>query len=170
MYFMRAFWMTAAMRRGRMRRYAAAAVCGVLLLLLLHHMHEKTEPDKYLWPVSGGTVTDAFGAGRGHGGIDLAAPTGTEIYAAADGTVGFAGWGTGYGNYIILLHEDGRQTVYGHCAELLVQQGMSVQCGEQIALVGATGDATGPHLHFEVRENGERVDPAPYIALPLCKE
>ena len=110
-------------------------------------------------PVDDARITDYFGGLRHHGGLDLGAPEGTKITAAADGTVLFAGSAPDYGNYIILQHENGLQTLYGHCAELFCVQGDPVSCGACIALVGATGDATGPHLHFEVRIDGERRDP-----------
>lgn len=99
-----------------------------------------------------------------HYGIDVGMPTGTEICAAKDGTVTSAVKGTaGYGYYIILDHGDGVETLYAHCSELVVEEGAKVAKGDVIAKVGSTGNSTGPHCHFEVRINGEQVDPAPYL-------
>lgn len=148
------------------RKSARAAAGIICLTALLWRLRAVPAEKSYICPLPNGTLTDAFGAGRGHGGIDLAAPAGTEIYAAADGIVETAGWEKGYGNYIILRHADGFRTLYGHCAELLVTQETAVHCGECIALVGATGDATGPHLHFEVRAQDTRLDPMEYVDIP----
>ena len=99
------------------------------------------------------------GASTFHKGIDLAAPKGTPIYASADGTIHFSGTATGYGLYIRIKHDGGVETRYGHCSQLLVKKGEKVKKGQIIALVGSTGVSTGAHLHFEVRINGEAVDP-----------
>ena len=100
-----------------------------------------------------------------HKGIDLAADRGTAIYAAASGTVTTAsyGYGGGYGNYIIILHGNGVQTLYGHCDSLCVSAGEYVSQGQLIARVGSTGLSTGNHLHFEVRVNGIAQDPQNYV-------
>lgn len=117
-------------------------------------------------PVSG-TVTSRFGArwGRGHKGIDIGAPKGTTIVAAASGTVTVSqyGYSGGYGNYIILSHENGIQTVYGHCTDLLVNVGTYVSQGQPIATVGSTGNSTGNHLHLEIRVNGVAQNPQNYL-------
>ena len=94
-----------------------------------------------------------------HYGNDLAAPAGTEIYAAAEGTVTVAGTHESYGNYIIIEHSGSLKTLYAHCQELLVSAGERVSAGQPIALVGSTGEATGPHLHFEVIAGGVRFSP-----------
>ncbi len=99
------------------------------------------------------------GASTFHKGIDLAADKGTPIYASLDGTVHFSGTATGYGLYIRLKHDGGVETRYGHCSQLLVKKGEKVKKGQIIGLVGSTGISTGSHLHFEVRINGEAVDP-----------
>ncbi|MCR5694714.1 MAG: peptidoglycan DD-metalloendopeptidase family protein [Clostridia bacterium] len=99
-----------------------------------------------------------------HSGVDLSAAKGTKIYAAQSGTVTMARSYAAYGLCVIIDHGDGLQTVYGHCSKLLVTEGQTVTRGQNIALVGMTGGATGPHLHFEVRENGKPVDPLPYVA------
>ncbi|RZU76210.1 murein DD-endopeptidase MepM/ murein hydrolase activator NlpD [Micromonospora kangleipakensis] len=102
-----------------------------------------------------------------HPGVDLAAPVGTPIVAAADGRVTRAGWYGGYGNYTCLDHgrTDGQRlsTCYGHQSRLLVSAGQRVRAGQVIGLVGSTGASTGPHLHFEVRLGGRAVDPLPWL-------
>ncbi len=102
---------------------------------------------------------DVVGASTWHKGVDLAANTGTPIYASASGTVTHSGSGTGYGLYIKINHGDGVETRYAHCSELLVSKGDYVQQGQLIALVGNTGISGGSHLHFEVRINGVAYDP-----------
>ena len=100
----------------------------------------------------------------GHLGIDIWASTGTPIYAADNGVVITSGWtDSGYGYYIIVDHQNGIVTVYAHCSELYASVGDTVQKGEVIAAVGSTGNSSGPHLHFEVRVQGEKVDPAYYL-------
>jgi murein DD-endopeptidase MepM/ murein hydrolase activator NlpD len=123
--------------------------------------------DQFLWPVAGAPKTsDAgmrlhpiFKIWRCHAGIDLGAPTGAKIRAAEDGVVADAGWSTGYGNYVMLAHGKGITTFYAHMSQKLAKDGESVSRGETIGLVGSTGWATGPHLHFEVRVYGELYDP-----------
>jgi murein DD-endopeptidase MepM/ murein hydrolase activator NlpD len=90
---------------------------------------------------------------HGHNAVDLAAPAGTPILAAAEGEVVIsrAGWNGGYGRYIVIQHGNGTQTVYGHASKLLVSEGDFVKQGQEIALVGSSGESTGPHLHVEVR-------------------
>lgn len=118
-------------------------------------------------PVSG-TITSRYGANESirdhtHKGLDIAAPYGTKIVAAASGTVSYSGWMSGYGNLIIINHENGIQTYYGHCSKLLVTAGQTVSAGEIIAKVGSTGRSTGSHLHFEIRINGGSINPQGYI-------
>jgi murein DD-endopeptidase MepM/ murein hydrolase activator NlpD len=110
--------------------------------------------------------TDGFGPrGSGfHTGIDYPAPTGTPVIAARAGVVHAAGWASGYGRVVVLRHEQGVTTLYAHLSRIMVAPGREVSSGTTIGLVGQTGDATGPHLHFEVRVRGAAVDPAP--ALP----
>lgn len=100
-----------------------------------------------------------------HAGLDLAAPKGTAIYSVAPGRVIFAGTRGGYGKVVIIAHENGLSTRYGHCSKLLVKNGQLVKEGQLIAKVGATGVATGNHLHFEVRKNGKTQNPINYIKL-----
>lgn len=101
-------------------------------------------------------VTDVFSF---HSGYDLAAPEGAPIYAMLGGTVTTAGYDAGYGNYIIIDHGDGLQTLYGHCSKLLVKKDETVKKGQKIAKVGSTGNSTGNHLHVEFRKDGQRYDP-----------
>src|SRR6476660_2362720 len=100
---------------------------------------------------------------RPHEGIDVTAPMGSPIEAPAAGTVTDAGWETGYGNTITIDHGYGVVTKFAHCSKLLVKAGQRVSRGQRIALVGNTGLATGPHLHYEVHVNGRPVDPLRYV-------
>jgi murein DD-endopeptidase MepM/ murein hydrolase activator NlpD len=127
-------------------------------------------PGTFSWPVTG-TITSPFGwrsnpFGGGpefHQGLDIAAPTGTAVTAAASGTVIMAQWYGGYGNYILIDHGGGYSTGYGHLSAMYVSVGQAVQRGQAIGAVGSTGQSTGPHLHFEVRIAGKPVDPAPRL-------
>ncbi len=101
---------------------------------------------------------------KGHGGIDLAVPTGTEVHCAWDGSVQAVRYSkTGYGYHVIVSHGNGLVTLYAHCSKLLVKEGQRVKAGTVIALSGSTGKSTGPHLHFEVRMNGEQQNPRKYL-------
>ena len=99
---------------------------------------------------------------REHAGVDFPAPIGTPVLAAADGTVTDADFNAGYGNYVIIEHADGFSTVYAHMDEILCEKGQEVTQGDEIGTVGSTGRSTGPHLHFELRLDGEPQDPADY--------
>lgn len=100
-----------------------------------------------------------------HKGLDIGKPLGTEILAVKTGTVKTAEHGTtDYGNYIVIDHGNGLETIYAHCSELLVETGQKVDADTVIAKVGSTGDSTGPHLHIEIRLNGESVDPFAYLS------
>jgi murein DD-endopeptidase MepM/ murein hydrolase activator NlpD len=100
---------------------------------------------------------------RPHEGIDVTAPTGTPIEAPAAGVVRDAGWEAGYGNTVVIDHGFGTVTKFAHASKLLVREGQRVSRGQRIALVGNTGLATGPHLHYEVHVNGRAVDPLRYV-------
>ncbi|QEY25000.1 peptidase M23 [Neisseria animalis] len=104
---------------------------------------------------------------RMHTGIDYAAPSGTPIKAAADGVVTFRGWKGGYGNTVMVRHNNGVETLYGHMSAFSTANG-SVRAGDIIGYVGSTGQSTGPHLHYEARVNGQPVNPAT-VALPTPK-
>lgn len=111
-----------------------------------------------------GGRNDPFGGGRrSHAGIDLAGPRGTAILATADGVVTTAGWESGYGNVVRIRHELGYETVYAHQSRIRVKTGQKVSRGEQIGDMGSTGRSTGSHLHYEVRVNGQPVNPMTYL-------
>jgi murein DD-endopeptidase MepM/ murein hydrolase activator NlpD len=111
-----------------------------------------------------------YGNLRRHTGIDLNANIGTPIYATGGGTVESAGWEGGYGNAVVINHGFGYKTLYGHCQKMLVNPGQKIVRGQQIATVGTTGDATGPHVHYEVIVKGEVDNPAKYFFLDLTPE
>ena len=117
------------------------------------------------WPTSQGWVSSEFGPrwGRNHNGIDIAAPTGTGVRAAAGGVVFHAAPFGSFGNFVAIDHGDGMTTFYGHLNSIEVYEGQWVSCGERIAGVGSTGRSTGPHLHFEVRIGGVPQDPRGYV-------
>jgi lipoprotein NlpD len=116
------------------------------------------------WPLKG-VLYGRFGvrAGKRHDGIDIAAPEGTPVLAAAAGTVIYAGEQPGYGAIVILRHEGGLVTLYAHNARLLVEEGARVKRGEPVARVGQTGRTTGPHLHFEVRDGTRPRNPLLFL-------
>ena len=118
----------------------------------------------FIWPCDG-VVVSGFGMrwGRMHEGIDIGCAYGTPNRAAASGTVIYSGWLGGYGNLIVVDHGNGLSTAYAHASTLLVGVGQSVSQGETVSLVGSTGNSSGPHLHFEVRVNGQAVDPLFYL-------
>lgn len=117
-----------------------------------------------IWPVIG-QITSYFGPrwGTRHTGLDIAAPTGTEIRAVRAGRVEKAGWWGGYGNCVIINHGDGVRTLYAHASRLLVRRGEWVAQGQVIARVGSTGNSTGPHVHFEVRIDDRFKDPLYFL-------
>lgn len=116
-------------------------------------------------PVSG-TISSRYGKrwGTMHKGLDIAAPYGTPVKAAAAGTVTQAGWNSGgYGYLVVISHGNGVETYYGHCSSIAVTKGEKVSAGEVISYVGSTGDSTGNHLHFEIRVNGVTQNPENYV-------
>ncbi len=137
--------------------------------------HSKLKSHPSIKPLQGGRVSDLFGKRRDpflrrtrhHGGVDIAAPRGTEVYAPADGVVVYVQQkytlNRGYGRFVRIDHGNGIVTLYGHLQKVLVKRGQKVKRWDIIGLVGDTGRATGPHLHYEVRQNGRRIDPMAYI-------
>ena len=123
------------------------------------------EKNSMPWPTEG-IFTSEFGArwGRNHNGIDIAAKTGTPIYAPCNGVVTFSGVRNGYGNYVTIDHGAGYVTTYAHMNKACVTEGMILRQGDLIGEIGTTGRVTGAHLHFEILLNGEFVDPMDYIA------
>lgn len=118
------------------------------------------ETTRFIWPVDG-TVTSRFGVrhGRQHDGIDISAPRGSPVKASARGKVVYAGRFSGYGNLVIIKHADNFFTAYAHLSKSNVSKGAHVEQGKVIGLVGATGHATGPHCHFEIRQKTEARNP-----------
>ena len=124
----------------------------------------------FIWPCNGPITSPfgyrthpIFGTTIYHAGMDIGVDYGTPIHAADGGTVILAGWCGGYGNAVIIDHGNGLQTLYGHNTSVAVSEGQAVSQGEVISYAGSTGYSTGPHCHFEVRENGEAVDPMGYL-------
>ncbi|XP_057821178.2 uncharacterized protein LOC131033887 isoform X5 [Cryptomeria japonica] len=135
-----------------------------------HNRKGFDQRDKFMHfsiPLREGFLSSPFGWrwGAFHEGVDLAAEQGTPIYASYKGTVAYAGWNGGYGYLVAIQHEGGFVTRYAHCCAIHARVGQKVRKGQQVAAVGATGHATGPHLHFEVRLNGEALDPFKWVPL-----
>ena len=129
------------------------------------HKYAKAVKGFLIWPVKG-QITSRFGnrSGRHHDGIDIAARKGNPIVSAAAGKVMFSGWGpTGYGLMIIIKHNNNLTTVYAHNSHLHVYKNQMVKQGQRIASIGSTGRSTGPHLHFEVRNDSHPRDPLMYL-------
>lgn len=123
-----------------------------------------------MWPISGPITSEygwrthpIFGTARYHSGLDIGADYGEHVAAADNGVVIYADWMGGYGKAVIIDHGGGISTLYGHNSELLVREGQTVVKGQTIAYAGSTGYSTGPHVHFEVRKNGEPVNPMEYL-------
>ncbi|WP_230203224.1 M23 family metallopeptidase [Parafrankia discariae] len=127
---------------------------------------ERLEAARWVRPIEA-RITQGFGGANHHIGVDFGAAHGTPIYAAHRGTVIYAGWESGYGNFVQIMHENNVVTSYGHLSRIDVRLGQEVATGEQIGKEGSTGHSTGPHLHFEVRLNGQygtKVDPLAWLA------
>ncbi|MCK9900638.1 peptidase M23 [Parafrankia colletiae] len=127
---------------------------------------ERAEAARWVRPIEA-RITQGFGGSNHHIGVDFGATHGTPIHAAHRGTVIYAGWETGYGNFVQIMHENNVVTSYGHLSRIDVRLGQEVATGQQIGLEGNTGKSTGPHLHFEVRLNGQygtKVDPLTWLA------
>lgn len=123
---------------------------------------------EYLWPVpSSSTISSGFGTrwGKPHEGVDIPGKIGSHIVAAAEGVVVYSGKDIGgYGNITVIAHRNGFFTVYAHAKKNFTHEGQRVYRGQVIAVIGMTGRTYGPHLHFEMRKNGEAIDPSSYIA------
>lgn len=117
----------------------------------------------YLTSSYGSRIHPLTGVPEYHDGLDIAAPHGTPIRATADGVVQLAGWASGYGKLVVIDHGNGFSTRYGHNRQVLVRRGDKVKRGQIIALMGETGEATGSHCHYEVRQKGKAVNPKPYL-------
>lgn len=126
---------------------------------------------KWAWPVSG-RKTSPYGNRKHpisgqyklHTGLDIGAATGTPAHTPLGGRVSFAGWGGGYGNYVVVDHGNGLQTAYAHLSSIHVRVGQTIGARDVVGKVGSTGNSTGPHLHFEVKRNGQFVDPETMLA------
>jgi len=122
---------------------------------------------KYMASGYGWRIDPVYHTRRFHAGMDFTAPTGTKIYATANGSVMTSGWKQGYGNCVELNHGFGYVTLYGHMSAIKVRSGQYVKRGDVIGLVGSTGKSTGPHLHYEVHLRGEIMNPANYYYMDL---
>lgn len=152
-----------------------ASICDNLKIEIKKDIQEEKRKEKAtingvyiaVVPVRG-SITSRYGVresvrNHSHTGLDIAAPTGTPIKAAASGTVTYSGTKGGYGNVIIVDHGNGITSYYGHCSKLYKKIGAKVNAGDVIAAVGNTGNSTGSHLHFEIRKDGIYVNPSQYL-------
>lgn len=138
-----------------------------------HHAARVNARTPNIWPMpnDSGKIVSGFGVRanpwggnmRHHDGVDIAAPKGTPVYATADGEVVFSGTQRGYGNVILIDHGDGLESLYGHLLKRKTREGKFVRQGNEIGCVGKTGNATGYHLHYELRRDGKAIDPMPYL-------
>ena len=145
---------------------------SVQILAALAERAKYLPPKDMIMPVSGRIssrysnsrlhpILDIF---RAHRGVDVSAPMGTKIVSPADGRVRFVGWRIGYGLTIEVTHSGNIVTLYAHCRSALVREGQKVSAGQNIATVGSSGLSTGPHVHFEVLDRGQSVDPIKFLA------
>jgi lipoprotein NlpD len=155
---------TAASKSGAARHAVGVAAVAKAAAASVPQAGKTTSSYMLRWPVSG-AMTSRFGrrSGHVHDGIDIGAPKGTEVMAAADGDVVFADTHGGYGNVVILRHASGLLTIYAHHERNLVRKGQRVHAGDTIARVGTTGRSSGPHLHFEVRTGTRPTNPLSYL-------
>jgi murein DD-endopeptidase MepM/ murein hydrolase activator NlpD len=151
-----------------MKRAAAAILILGILGCASGRRAGDTEAVPHGWPVArhSAVVTSEFGATRGrfrHQGIDMAAPAGTKVTATADGVVSFAGRSGDFGRLVVVDHGGGWQTRYAHLKRIKVKEGKKIDRGDVIGTVGKSGNATGNHLHYEVRHHEHPVNPRPYL-------
>lgn len=155
------------------RQYDELMAASKQVTRMIQNSHYNVQPSgngAMIWPISG-PVTSEFGwrthpitgDQRFHSGLDIGGDYGMPVHAAQSGTVTYAGWISGYGNTVIIDHGGGITTLYGHNQSLAVSVGQSVSQGDVISYCGSTGNSTGPHCHFEVRQNGEPVSPYGYL-------
>jgi murein DD-endopeptidase MepM/ murein hydrolase activator NlpD len=95
--------------------------------------------------------------------LDIKAPRGRAIGAAKEGTVAYSGWMGGYGKVVVINHSGSQSTLYAHCSTLVVKKGQQIKAGQKIATIGTTGQSTGPHVHFEVRDNNSPINPLRFL-------
>jgi murein DD-endopeptidase MepM/ murein hydrolase activator NlpD len=138
----------------------------------VHRYTGERESRQFQWPVAQGVVSSGFGIRNGamHDGVDIAAPVGTPVLAADSGVVIFSGTLHGYGNTVIIRHDDGYATVYGHNQRNLVSEGVRVSRGQEIGAIGRTGRTTGANLHFEVRRDNVAHDPLAFLPEPATSD
>jgi murein DD-endopeptidase MepM/ murein hydrolase activator NlpD len=159
----------------------SCALIGCLMLALAFPMQSGVGVTgaSFVYPLMGTRVSSYFGIRkhpvlkvvRHHDGIDLAAPDGASIRAVSDGVVVFADPYGGYGKYIVIQHANNMTSHYGHCSQIQVRTGQHIKAGQIIGRVGSTGQVTGPHLHFEIRRDGQAQDPEKFIpGLALAAE
>lgn len=147
------------MKRSSTRMLAATTVLGMVGCGLPRWPVEGPiiAPFGVRWEADGPTI---------HRGVDIVVPTGTPVYAMSSGKVSFAGTMTDFGLVVLVDHRDGISTLYAHLSEILVVEGQAVTRDESLGLSGASGNATGPHLHFEVRGRGHQLDPVAMLGGP----
>ncbi len=147
------------MKRSSTRMLAATTVIGMVGCGLPRWPVEGPiiAPFGVRWEADGPTI---------HKGVDIVVPTGTPVYAMSSGNVSFAGTMTDFGLVVLLDHRDGISTLYAHLSEILVVRGQAVTRDESLGLSGASGNATGPHLHFEIRGRGHQLDPVAMLGGP----
>jgi len=138
----------------------------------VHPYTGERESRQFLWPVQQGVVSSGFGIRNGamHDGVDIAAPTGTPVLAADSGVVIFSGTLHGYGNTVIVRHDDDYTTVYAHNERNLVREGARVSAGQEIGEIGRSGRTTGANLHFEVRRDNVARNPLAYLPQPASSD
>jgi murein DD-endopeptidase MepM/ murein hydrolase activator NlpD len=173
-------WQADAQRFGDVPAPVAERITRTLRALSvrltkLNPAERVVDPHRFRWPLSEITVSSPYGsrvhpiAGspQFHAGIDLEAPISTPVFATESGVVTFAEWNGGHGQQIELKHDARWSTRYSHLDVVLVKAGTVVKRGQRIGLVGETGLTTGPHLHFELRRDGEALDPEAFLAMPM---
>lgn len=132
---------------------------------ILEALKESSDEVDFKKPLDGGVISSRYGwRSMGyHYGLDIAAPTGTPLYASESGVVTYSAWSGNYGYLVKIQHAGGYETYYAHCSKLFASVGDEVSKGDKIANVGSTGRSTGPHVHFEIRYNGKTLDPEVFI-------